>query len=830
MMYSNVIQRALMPYLVVALLLAALAVFPGCGRGESPEPDKLQPDPHASGSDQMGLYDEELVMPLRVEVLGPQEPGLLGGKGERHAVRNEPVRFEIVDKESGAEFVESGGRVLEVTTDAGGRASARVRLGDRPGDIIVLARLPEHPDVEPVRMRVGAGITRIGENLEGKTGGSVREFGVQLTNPDGTPAEGVEVFFRVEGNGHGASVKHARLVTDQEGKAITSWKLGDKVQQYFATAEIKDTRPGVPPEERFHVRAIEFEAMATNFWQMLLVLFGGLAVFILGMRTMSEGLQKVADRRLKQVLHFMTQNRFMAVFAGFIITAMVQSSSATTVMTVGFVNAGLMQLTQAIGVVFGANIGTTVTAQIIAFKLNALSYPAIAVGLALLMFARTPRWKFIGQSVMGFGLIFLGMMTMSGILKPLRHSPEFVSWFQLFDCTPEPGGLVPALPALMCVLIGTGTTVVVQSSSATVGLVLALASQGLISFYTAVPLILGDNIGTTITANLAAIGANRNARRAAIAHTLFNVFGAAYMYLLLFVPLWNGEPFFLGLVDAFTAGDVFGDRPENLLRHVANAHSAFNIFNCLLFLPFTNTIGRVCRFLVPVTEADRTTALQYLEPKLLQTPSIALEQAVREITYMIRQGRKSTNESCALFQRRNGATETKIVEREALIDQLQHDIAEYLVALSRTSLNTEEASLMPDLLHAVNDAERLGDHAEEMLELYHLLHEYDLKLSPAELQEIEDLRQLLDAQFAHLFQILDDGNPEVLPEVRELHDELRARIKSYTDANVQRIDDGVCDVQAGVVYMDALTHLERLGEHLLNIAERAIRMVTVLKV
>ncbi len=811
------------------LLLVTMTLLAGCGRGQNPVPDRLQLDPHASGADQTGVYGEELPSPLRVEVLGPQEPGLFGGKGERHAVRGEPVQFEILDKDSGAEFVSSGAEVVLTSTDAGGRAGARLRLGGRPGDIIVLASLPEHPDIEPVRMRVAAGIKRIGENLEGKTGANLPEFGVQLLDPGGAPAQGVEVFFRVEGNGHGSTVKHARLLTDREGKAVTSWKLGDKVQQYFATAEIKDTRPDVPPERRFQARAIEFEAMATNFGQMLVVLFGGLAVFLLGMRMMSEGLQKVADKRLKQVLHFMTQNRFMAVFAGVIITAMVQSSSATTVMTVGFVNAGLMQLSQAIGVVFGANIGTTVTAQIIAFKLDALAYPAIAVGVALLMFGRTQRWKFIGQSIMGFGLLFLGMMTMSGILKPLRYSPEFVSWFQLFDCTPEAGGMVPAVPALMCVLIGTATTVVVQSSSATIGLVLALASQGLISFYTAVPLVLGDNIGTTVTANLAAIGTNRNARRTAIAHTLFNVFGTVYMYVLLFVPIWNGQPVFLGFVDAITAGEVFGDRPENLLRHVANAHSAFNILNCLLFLPFTKLIERTCHILVPVTEADRVSALQYLEPKLLQTPSIALEQAVREITYMIRQGRKSTNESCALFQQANDALSVKIVERENLIDQLQHDIAEYLVALSRTTLNGDEAGLLPDLLHAVNDAERLGDHAEEMLELHTLLLEYDLKLSPAELEELEDLRAMLDAQFENVFRILEQGELDIYPEIQELHSEVCARIKSYTDANVQRIDDGVCDVQAGVVYMDALTHLERLSEHLLNIGERAVRMVDVLK-
>ncbi len=806
------------------IALSALFLLAGCTGGDFPPPARLSLDPYISGNNQAALQGELLAKPFVVLVEGPQEPGLLGGKGSRHVLPRVKVQFSLLNPESGAQFESESEKTtsLLTQTDAGGTASAQLRLGHSCGDVWVQASLPDYPEVKEVRFRAVSGVQVVGENLEAVTQGKLDAFGVRLQHADGTPAQGVEVLFRTEGVADGAKVGTGCTLTDETGLAQSSWTLGKKVRQYYASVEIHDTRRDVSPEKRFDVRAIEFIAMATNKRQMFIVLFGGLGIFIFGMKLMSEGLQRMADRRLKTILNFMTQNRFMAVGAGLVITAMIQSSSATTVMTVGFVNAGLVTFRQAIGVVFGANIGTTVTAQIIAFKLDALAYPSIAVGLVMMALIKRPQWKAFGQTILGFGLLFLGMTTMSGILKPLRHSPEFVSWFHLFDCSPDAGvGMVKAAPALMCILIGTITTVVVQSSSATVGLVLALSSQGLISFYTAVPLILGDNIGTTITANFAAIGTNRNARRAALAHTMFNVVGALYMYLLLFVPFWHGQPVFLGLVDWITPGEVFSANPENLLRHVANSHTTFNIINVLLFIPFVSAMARLCEKIIPVTEADADTVLQYLEPNLLKTPSIALEQAVKEVVYMLRKGQAALNDTCNLLCDNQEKLIGKIKEREELMDRLQREITEYLVALSRKDIKRAESALIPALVHAVNDAERLGDHAEELVELHALLKEGHHEITQAGKEEIRHLQSLLNEQFAAIFQTLEKKDLSGVDTSIGLEAKITEVLKTASEEHVKRLEAGRCSLQGGVVFLDALAHLERIGDHLLNIAERA---------
>jgi Na/Pi-cotransporter len=800
-------------------LIACVGVLFSSGCQRTPAvPDRVILETHMHGNNQAVFQGEELPAAIRVVVEGPQEPGLLGGKGTRRSVREALVRFEVESPENGTIFSANGEPVLEVMTDSGGMAKAAVRLGNSSGDVLIHASLPDFPDIDPVAFRAVSGMRFIGRDLEAHTGETVDEVGVQLQDADGTPAAGVDVYFRAEDGGAGASVKPSHVVTDSDGRAVTDWKLGKDIKQYRVTVEVKDRRPELSVSERFNLRSVQFVAMATNAKSMLVVLIGGLAVFIFGMSLMSRGLQRLADRRLRSVLRMMTNNRFLAVGAGALITAMVQSSSATTVMTVGFVNAGLMTLKQAVGVVFGANIGTTITAQIIAFKLNDLSYPAIALGMVLMMVSKSRQFRATGQAILGFGLLFLGMDTMSGILKPLRHSPEFISWFHMFECAPGESGFINPGAALMCILIGTITTVVVQSSSATVGLVLALASQGLLSFYTAVPLILGDNIGTTITANLSAIGTNRNARRTALAHTLFNVLGAAYMYVLLFVPLWNGQPVFLGLVDAFTPGDVFAENPENLVRHVANAHTVFNIMNVVLFIGFTGLMARICERVIPEGVSDRESVLQYLEPKLLATPSIALQQAVNEVEYMVRKGQKSLNESCELICGGPASLEAKVLEREELIDRLQKEITEYLVDLSRRDLDSREAATIPLIIHMVNDAERLGDHAEEIVGLHGMLVEREVKLSPQNIQVIRDFQRRLDEEFNVNIQAMRDSDLESVKRAMKIHEEIRKSAVDITDRQVNGMNDK--EFMGAMIFLDILVHLERVSDHLLNIAER----------
>ena len=792
----------------------------GCDHENPPPPDVLVLDEHASGDNQCGMYGEALAKPLQAAVLGRQVRGWLGGKGARKPVEGIEVVFTVENPATGAVFEENGDNRLAVITNAAGVAAARLKLGHTPGDVYVTASADSVPNPKPVRFRALAGVEIIGRELEGPTGGVIDAFGLRLHDAPGTPAEGVEVQFRVVGDDHGAKVGNDVLFTDRDGLAVTTWKLGQDVDRYFARAAIRDTRP-IPESERFHAAEVGFEAMGMNKGEMAVKLLGGLAVFIFGMKLMSGGLRRMADRRLKSILQAMTRNRLLAVVVGAGLTAMIQSSSATTVMTVGFVNAGLMTLRQAIGVELGATIGTTITAQIIAFRLEDLAFPAIAIGLILTGLSRKAHVKAAGEAILGFGLLFLGMQTMSGILKPLRHSPEFVALFRSFDCTPADGGMIRPGPALMCILIGTVATAVVQSSSATVGLVLALSSQGLVSFYTAVPLILGDNIGTTITAVLASAPANRNAKRTALAHTLFKVFGATYMYALLFVPLWEGRPIFLGFVDAITPGAVFSENPVNVLRHVANAHTAFNVLNCILLLPFLGAMVRLCQRIIPVTDADRETVLEYLEPHLLNTPTLALQQAIREVGYMVRRAQKSIDEACAFFHGGPRELEDRVLNREELIDRLQHEITAYLVDLSRRELAPAEAALIPALIHAVNDTERIGDHSETLVDLTRMKRSDNHQLTEGANREIRELQALLDMQFDAVLRVFHAGELDQAKTVLKKEDEINRLVRDATEAHVRRLEQGECEIHSGVIFLEVLTALERVGDRLTNIAERA---------
>lgn len=807
---------------VALLLTAALCavLIGGCGGRAERVPDQITLDVHASGDGQAAAPGELLPRPLRVVVEGPQEPGLLGGKGTRHALPDVPVTFEIVNEESGAVFADTGKTESVILTDAGGMASAQVKLGAALGDVNIRATVATPDGSKTARFRVLSGVEFVGGDLEAPTGATLDEFGVRLIDPQGNPIPGIDVYFRVEAGGDGAKVGSNLVTTNEDGLAVTSWRLGKSTQRYFASVEILDAREDVAPDQRYHARAIEFSAMAINKNVLLLQLLGSLAVFILGMKWMSDGLQRMAGRQLKSILQSMTRNRFLAVLVGMTITAIIQASGATTVMAVGFVNAGLMTFVQSIGVIFGANIGTTVTAQIIAFKIDLIAYPAIASGLILTMVTKRAAVRALGEAILGFGLLFMGMNNMSGVLEPLRHSPQFQSLFLMFDCTPVDGWM-PAGRVLMCILIGTAATVVIQSSSATVGLVMALGGQGLLSFYTAVPLVLGDNIGTTITAVLASLGANRNAKRTALVHALFNIFGTVYMFVLFYIPLWDGKPLFLGFVGWITPGDVFAAMPENLPRHIANAHTFFNLFNVALFLPFVNQLAAFVRLIIPVTDADREDVLKYLEPKLLQLPSVALQQAVKEVAYMVDQSRKSLNQGCEYFLGGPRELAVKVSQREQLIDRLQHEITAYLVDLSRQQLSASEAALIPALIHAVNDAERIGDHSENLLELADLRRQNKHKLTKAANAEIKRVLGLLNDQFEATYRALVEADSVQVERCLDLEDQINDFIKQVNDTHAQRLEEGKCDVQSGVVFLDLMAHLERVGDHLTNIAERA---------
>lgn len=377
-------------------------------------------------------------------------------------------------------------------------------------------------------------------------------------------------------------------------------------------------------------------------------------------------------------------------------------------MTVGFVNAGLLSLQQAIGVIFGANIGTTITGQIVSFKLNDIALPAVTLGVVGLMIAKRVFSRGIWRTVLGFGLLFFGMTIMSSELKELAAAPGFRKFFELFDCTPAQGsGYMPILSILGAILVGTLCTMIVQSSSATIGITIALANSGVISVWSAIPIVLGDNIGTTITAAFAAIGANANARRTALAHAMFNILGTVIVTLSFFAVIEiNGvaAPAFVHLVNAITEGNVFAG--ENPGRHVAMAHTVFNVGNVIVLTAFIPLIAKFCTSMIS-GENGKTDSI--LEPRLLATPEIACVASVRALTDMLRRATTLTQVAVRSALGEAQIARDVLQEKEDAIDERQNAIRDYLVGISQHKINSRVASALPEILHCVNDTERISD-------------------------------------------------------------------------------------------------------------------------
>ena len=446
----------------------------------------------------------------------------------------------------------------------------------------------------------------------------------------------------------------------------------------------------------------------TGNLQIAVTAVGGLALFIYGMGLMSDGLKETAGSKLKAVLGYMTKNRFFAIAAGAGVTALIQSSSATSVMTVGFVNAGLLSLQQAIGVIFGANIGTTITGQIVSLKLDDLALPAITIGVAGLLAVRGKSMRGILRTVLGFGFLFYGMQVMSQELKSLTEMPAFIRFFSTFDCTPSATGHLPLWCVLGAIAVGTLCTMLVQSSSATIGITIALAEAGAINIWTAIPIVLGDNIGTTVTAGLAAIGTNANARRTALAHALFNLLGTmiltASFAFVFTAPGGVGAPAFFHLVDLCVPGDSFAG--ANPGRHVAMAHTLFNVGNVILLSAFIPALARICETIIRSKGESRTLTL---EPNLLVAPALALQAAASAVAEMTR--RAWTVASVALNNSlgKTSVNPESIEAAEREVDKMREQIKAYLVEISQRKLSQREALMIPELIHCANDAERISD-------------------------------------------------------------------------------------------------------------------------
>ncbi len=766
------------------------------------------------GAQQLGLPGKECPVPLQIAVLGPERRGALGGKARRLPVPEIRVVVKPGTPESGISVA-----LPEGTTDAAGNVRFTVTLGKRVGDQYLVVGCPDYPEVSPITVRFVAGVVVKGDSQEVAAGDPLPEsIRLQVTNDAGEPVPGVPVYFRLSPPGTKAKLGSDRATTDETGTAAVHMETDPhRTGRYEVIAEVS------APDQGIAVRGISIPVLAMNRLHLLIGVLGGLGIFILGMKLMSDGLQQTAGDRLKAILQFFTRNRVTAVFAGLVVTALIQSSSACTVMVVGFVNAGLLNLTQAIGIIFGAAIGTTVTAQMVSFKLDGMALPAVVVGVVMLLCSRRSYALGVANTILGFGLLFYGMQMMSADLKIISDFPSFTRFFHMFDCTPTGSGSTMPFGAVVgAITVGTVMTMIVQSSSATIGLAIALAASGLINFYTAVPLILGDNIGTTITAILASIGTNRNARQAAVANTIFKILGVALMLGGFYVPL-DGQPAFLTIVNRITAGNVFAETPENIGRHVAAAHTLFNVLNVVIFLPLVSFIARLCRLVVPAQEEGAEHVLQ-LEPHLLQTPSVALQQSVSALVDMTRDAFRLTDRAVHAFVERDLSEAPDLQDQEARIDQSQHEIIQYLVELTRQRLTEEQAATIPVIMHCVNDVERIGDRAINIVQLASDAAHLEGGFSEEALGEVRDISERIRAQAEMLIDMLETGSGSALNRALKIEGEINSLTRRYEKHHERRLQNNECTVNKGIVFVELLAHLERIGDHLSNIAERSAQI------
>ncbi len=798
----------------VILSTAVLLSVAGCSDGQKKaEVDQLKV---FSGANQFALPGLPFAHDLVVVANGPVERGLLGGQGARKPAVNAHLRIQL---QAGSDLVVEP---QECVTDLGGAARFKVTAGVRVGDHY-LKIIPENSTdlALTVRFTVGAQIT--GGNQEVAVGDvAPRPVTIKLMRPNGSPAANVPVYFRITssptGGIAGAETFPETARTDENGEAQTRVKVGNVSGEYQLGVEVAD------PAENYFMRQLSVRVLALDVWKVVINVLGALALFVFGMKMMSDGLMKIAGDRMKKILQFFSRNGVVAVCAGTAVTAVVQSSSATTVMVIGFINAGLLNLTQAIGIIFGANIGTTVTAQIISFNLGILAMPAIAIGM-IGIFASKRIVRGWGESAVGFGLIFYGIGLMSSELKVLSVLPSFQNFFQLFNCAPgAEATFMPIGPVLGALLVSSIFTMLVQSSAAALGIVLALAGGGLINFYTAMPLLLGTNIGTTITAFLAALAANRTAKQAALAHFLFNAIGAVLLIGSFYIPYGSERiPIYLAFINAITPGDVFAEVPQNIERHIAMAHTIFNVVNTIILLPFIKPFAHLCERLIPVTATDGV-ATRLLEPHLLATPTAALEQVVLAIRNMVSDSWRMIDAAvCRHFMKLDLDKESmeELAAAEEKIDQMQADVTGYLVQIMRRrNLTDHQSELIPLLMHCTNDAERIADHTANILALTERLAKSDKKLSGASTKAIEKVWNILNNEAASVIEALGSTDAEEVKAALKSERKINKLTKEFEEENIDRLRKGSCSLVNSVIFIELLGELEKIGDHLSNIAER----------
>ncbi len=541
-----------------------------------------------------------------------------------------------------------------------------------------------------------------------------------------------------------------------------------------------------------------------DFLQILLAFVGGFGLFIFGMDYMGEGLHKAAGSRMKNLLSALTSKPLLGVLVGAGVTAVVQSSSATTVMVVGFVNAGLMSLKQAVGVIMGANIGTTVTAWIVAMgdwaawlKPSTIAPLCIIGGVVMVLFSKKKKLNDIGQIVFGFGTLFLGLDLMGGAVKPLAELEEVSNIFKVLGDNP-----------LLGILAGAGVTAVIQSSSASVGILQTLATALLVPWNTAIYVILGQNIGTTVTAMLSSISASKNGKRAAVIHLLFNVIGSVAFAII-------GVIAFTWFIPEFGAQLITSTQ-------ISVAHSIFNVLNTLLLFPFAGGLVYLAEKLVPGGNETNESELQHLDERILETPSFAVQNATKEVVRMGEMASQNTKLSIQALITKDQDKIKEVFEREKVINQLQHGINHYLIKLSNVPLSEQEHAVVTGLFHMVSDIERVGDHAENLAELAQTLITDEIEFSSIAKEELTKISGIALECFNIAVQAQELADKTLAKRVGGMEQEVDSLEEQLRDKHIKRLSENKCSSMAGVVYLDAISNLERISDHASNVANIVI--------
>ncbi len=549
--------------------------------------------------------------------------------------------------------------------------------------------------------------------------------------------------------------------------------------------------------------------MAIDYQQMAFYALGGLAFFLFGVKYMSNALQNVAGDKLRSFLEKGTRTPVRGVLLGALVTAIIQSSSGTTVLTVGLVNSGLLTLRQAIGVIMGANIGTTVTAYLIGFKLEHYALPVLALGVFLLFFFKNKKVVNMGQVLFGLGMLFYGMETMGKGFSPLRNSEFFLNLMVNIEGR-----------AILGVLVGAIFTALVQSSSATIGVLQELAYQGAITYGQAVPILFGDNIGTTITALLAAIGTSVAAKRTALSHCLFNLLGT-----MIFLPLFMFGIFpemvrlFTNYICFLLPGFEGTWEVINVKMQLAQTHGVFNLSNTLIQLPFVSFLAAMVTRIIPGEDIVTRFEPEYLEPRLLANPSVALGQVGREVIRMGILAKKSLEYAAAYFFTELKTEAEKAVQIEKVINNLQRKITDYIVKVSEEKLSEEDNNRAYTYVQAIIDIERVGDHTENIVELTEIRIEKNVVFSKNAMTDISEMFAKTLATYEQAVKCLEKHDPWLAQEVVKSDDTIDEMEKELRRTHIARLNEGTCSGEAGAIYLDILSNLERIGDHAVNIAQ-----------